>query len=236
MGRSRSESCECHKCSHRRDRHRRKHKSKDKKEKSNKKDRRCSRSKCEDNYQVTKAVFPGVIMSGSNIPLRKLRTNVEALRYITPINPDEDAYNTDSAINFTLNLEETEDVRNIDHIHLDLHVRTETTQDIVFNMFLYQTVEVLTVINGEEKLIKQSQQYLYQGHKYTLEGRKWNGIEERWDRPRNLGILRATNLSDEAPLSKPQLQISMYDILGKLEVDKTIQLHVEYCVENRKRF
>ena len=192
---------------------------------------KCDRKKCRDNNKVIKAVIPRILLNGNDIQdLTIITTDTQALAYITPLDSDSGIYNPDTVINMGLDLSATGDVRNIDHVALDLHVSCEQTQDIVFNMYLSQTVWVDD--QGEEGPVKQSQQYLYQGHRYTLVGRQWNKIGERWDRPRNLGILSATNLPDDAELVKPRLEISLLGVEGRLIVDQTIQLHVEYCKED----
>lgn len=189
------------------------------------------KNKCKDNKQVIKAVIPRILIGGNDVNnLVKIQTNVQALDYITPLDGDSNIHDPDSVINMYLDLSEVEEVKNIDHIDLDMHVTTETTENIVFNMYLSQTVCVETIIDGEPQIVKQSQRYLYQGHKYTLDGRKWSQLGERWDRPRNLGILSATNLDDDAELVPPVLQISLLGVIGKLIVDQTIQLHVEYSI------
>lgn len=190
---------------------------------------KCRRRKCQDNNTVVKAVFPRVLLAGNDVDgLEKITSNSRALQYTEPL-PEVEIFNPENVINFHLDLAETGDVKNIDHIDLDLHVKSEFTQDVILNMYLTQTVELETIIDDVPTLVHQAQQYLYRGHAYTLEGRKWSKIGERWDRPRKLGILRATNLSLEAPLKAPQLQISLMGVHGKLIVDNTLQLHVEYC-------
>lgn len=187
--------------------------------------RKCS-VHCEkrSKLKVIKAVFPIHLLPNNDSTLTVLENDVDALRY-TSSQGDSDVYNVENVINFYLPMDNVKDVKDIDHIDLDLHVRSDMSQEISMGMYLSQTVDLME--DGEE--VRQVQQYSYLGHKYSMDAHKWTQIGERWDRPVKLGILSADNFSpDEVELSPPQLQISILGITSKVEVDNTIQLHVEY--------
>lgn len=187
------------------------------------KNRRCK--SCYKDANVIKAVLPEVLQANNNVQnLIRITDDVQAQQYITPPIPDLTTYNNDETVFLELDISDVENITNIDHIAIDIHVKAEYTQDIAFNMVLKQTVRVDDPTLGD---VVQSQDWLYWGHEYTLEGRKWSKIGERWDRPRNLGILKAS-ISDESNLSGPRLILSFYGVEGKLLVDKTIQLHIEW--------
>lgn len=190
---------------------------------------RCCDCEKKDRLKVIKAVFPLHLLPANDSILTVLKNDTEALRYTSPSGGDTDVYNVDEVINLYLPLDDVKDVKDIDHIELDLHIQSEVSQEISIGLYLSQTVDIVE----EDTVVRQSQRYLYMGHRYSMIACKWTQVGERWDRPVNLGILSADNFSpDEIDLMSPKLQISILGVTGKIVVDNTIQLHVEYLKRN----
>ena len=194
-----------------------------------KKCKKCHKKKCTDNNQVLKAVAVGVefLTPGYDFSLTKIPNTTEGVallqEYLLSNPPGADIYHTNDVVNLTLDLEEVGDIDNIDHIDAHFHVMAEITQNMSITMFLTDVTE--------RDGVTETRVYTYVGHDYTLNACQWSKIAERWDRPRLLNVPISSTFPAE--VIPPTLKIVFSGIQGKLIMDKSIQVHVEYCREDR---
>lgn len=188
----------------------------------------CCNKKSKTTEKIVKAVFPLSLVPGEEPQeLETIITNDTVYRYIT--SDGLQSYDLSEMVITYLNLPQIKSIDKIDHIAVDLHLRSPITQDITFNMYLGQVIK--TRENTVEATIEiQSQKYSYQGHKYTLRANEWTAIGERWDKPSQLSLLQANNLPAGSSTSNPKLQINFAGVKDglALEVDPTLQIHIEY--------